>query len=312
MWGAARVGKMCNIPVVWQCNDPIYKWEDGRSKGKSALGENVSRFFRNLSIHVEKYFSRNLTGTMVLDHRVQEILAERYDLSSQVVRGGVQPTRFQVNREMEHRNVKRAIYGIPEHATVILCVSLLAWWRRVEDLVQAFSHLRNEDAWLVLAAPGGDREVRESVEQAIACAPNRVRIIWRREPFKNENELLDLYALSDILAFPNVQQTWGLTPLEAGAAGLALVVSRGAGVSEVLTHEEDALLFEGGNVGQMGKQLERLVNSPALRARLGAAVQEKIRTQLSTSSYAEEALGILQNAVTYRSSNATMRPKVFE
>jgi UDP-glucose:(heptosyl)LPS alpha-1,3-glucosyltransferase len=52
------------------------------------------------------------------------------------------------------------------------------------------------------------------------------------------------YAAADAYAGPSREDAFGLPPLEAMACGLPVIVSRNAGVSEVVTHAEDGLILE--------------------------------------------------------------------
>jgi glycosyltransferase involved in cell wall biosynthesis len=58
------------------------------------------------------------------------------------------------------------------------------------------------------------------------------------------------------------------------AMGKAIVASRLGQIGEVLSHEETALLVEPGNVNELAAAIVRLVESDALRARLGPAARE--------------------------------------
>ena len=57
------------------------------------------------------------------------------------------------------------------------------------------------------------------------------------------------------------------------AAGRAVVVSDGGGVSELIKPEHDALTHHPGDAQELLRQLQRLVADPALRRRLGEAAR---------------------------------------
>ena len=58
------------------------------------------------------------------------------------------------------------------------------------------------------------------------------------------------------------------------AMGKAIVASRLGQIGEVLSHEETALLVEPGNVNELAAAIGRLVESDALRERLGPAARD--------------------------------------
>jgi D-inositol-3-phosphate glycosyltransferase len=80
-----------------------------------------------------------------------------------------------------------------------------------------------------------------------------------------DQEVRDFYAACDAFLFPNDQQTWGLAVLEAMACGCPVLVSRGAGVHEVLTDRVDAILFPPRDPETLAGRIEELIKQPGLR-----------------------------------------------
>lgn len=60
--------------------------------------------------------------------------------------------------------------------------------------------------------------------------------------------------------------------LEAHAAGVPTVVTNLGGMSELVTHEQNGLLFELGSAADLARQLARLIDEPDLLARLRAGI----------------------------------------
>ena len=57
-------------------------------------------------------------------------------------------------------------------------------------------------------------------------------------------EIIDYYAAADILVAPSREDAFSMPPLEAMACGIPTVVSRRAGVSELLEHERNSLIWK--------------------------------------------------------------------
>lgn len=81
----------------------------------------------------------------------------------------------------------------------------------------------------------------------------------------------------DIQIFPSHQEGTPNTLYEAMLAGLPAVASTADGQGEILEHDKTALLFEPGDHATMARHLIRLLDDPALRARLSDAARSRIR-----------------------------------
>jgi UDP-glucose:(heptosyl)LPS alpha-1,3-glucosyltransferase len=89
--------------------------------------------------------------------------------------------------------------------------------------------------------------------------------------FDKTSEIASVYASADCFVLPTRYDTFSLATLEAMASGLPVIVSRAAGITELLTSEHDSLLLQQpDDVDAIAKQLLRLVQDKELCARLGA------------------------------------------
>lgn len=276
-WAAAEVGRKHRLPVVWQCNDPLLRWD------RPAWS---ARPLREALVHVDRLRVRSVNYATVLDTRVAKAVAERYKFQPIVVRSGVDIARF---RHLPAQTAARRALGLPEDERVALVLTLLnSPHRRVEDAIA--SHARGPaDVRLLLAAPAPDLSGYAGiVAKAIEASPARERITWLRQPLRGETALQELYAASDALIFPNMQQTWGLAAIEAAAAGLPVVISDGAGASEVLCDGDTAVIFRGGDVDDLTKRMETLWADDAARRALGARARAAVQATFSWRRYATD------------------------
>ncbi|MCS6770654.1 MAG: glycosyltransferase [Kiritimatiellae bacterium] len=81
----------------------------------------------------------------------------------------------------------------------------------------------------------------------------------------------------DVQVFPSHREGTPNTLYEAMLAGVPAVASTADGQGEILEHEKTALLFAPGDSAMMARHIIRLLEDPALRARLGEAARERIR-----------------------------------
>ncbi len=169
----------------------------------------------------------------------------------------------------------------------------LAWWRRPEDLaprtggpVEFVSvtrlQKRKRARWLVKAfaaavahlPPGaarltivGDGDEMAAIAAIIRRAgmEDRIRLAGRetREAIRERLHRADVFLLASRL------EAFGFAALVARAAGLPVVTMAQSGARDFLRDGEDAILA--GDDGELAAAIRRLVEEPALGARLGAA-----------------------------------------
>jgi len=86
--------------------------------------------------------------------------------------------------------------------------------------------------------------------------------------FKRGVELSEVYASADCFAFPSATETFGNVVLEAMASGLPVVAVAGGGVTDFLTHNNNALLCSPENQAAFAKNLVSVMENQNLRLRL--------------------------------------------
>ena len=83
-----------------------------------------------------------------------------------------------------------------------------------------------------------------------------------------------MYALADIYVMPSVSEPFGISPLEAMALDVPVIVSRQSGVSEVLVN---ALKVDFWDVQEIANKILALLRYPALREQLSSEGREEVR-----------------------------------
>lgn len=83
----------------------------------------------------------------------------------------------------------------------------------------------------------------------------------------------DVFASMDVLVVPSLWYDFPLIIYEAFATKTPVIATNLGGMAEAITHEVNGLLFELGDVGDLARQLERVVNEPGLLENLEAGVQ---------------------------------------
>src|SRR5207253_2849185 len=111
-----------------------------------------------------------------------------------------------------------------------------------------------------------------------------------------DEEIRDFYCACDAFLFPNEQQTWGLAVLEAMACGCPVLVSQGAAVHEVLTDNENAILFPARTPKVLAHKVEQLATQPQLRQKIAQAGMALARSNYNWERFAEQIAQVCREA----------------
>ena len=176
-------------------------------------------------------------------------------------------------------------------------IAVVAMMRRGDKLAsyrllaQALARLANSD-WQLLVV--GDGPARGEVERAFAAlaAEGRERRI-RFAGAVAEGELPALLAGCNLLAWPAINEAYGMALLEAQAAGLPVVAGRTGGVPALIDHGETGLLSEPGDTAALAANLASLLADPAQCERLSRGALAKIASDHSLEQAAVSLKRIL-------------------
>jgi glycosyltransferase involved in cell wall biosynthesis len=171
--------------------------------------------------------------------------------------------------------VRRAL-DIPDGALVIGFVGQIGGHKGVDTLVRAMRWVwaSERDVWLLIA--GARTDFLAIVEKEIAkLNPGRRRRVRLLLDFPSR-EKADLLAALDVFASPSGYESFGLTFVEAWAAGLPVVGCDAGAIVSVVDHGTNGLLVPYGSHHALAGALIELVRDPILRSSLAEAGRRKI------------------------------------
>lgn len=166
--------------------------------------------------------------------------------------------------------------------------------KRVSDLLMACEHLSPQPTIVVI----GDGSEAGPLKALAARLGLGASVQWLGAiPPERVGGFL---AQSDCLVLTSAAEGRPNAVLEAMAAGLAVVTTRLPGVCDLVTHGEDALLFECGDVASLTAHLARLTADAALAMSLGFAARATIRRRGLTWGACGENYAALYRRLTAR------------
>ncbi len=156
----------------------------------------------------------------------------------------------------------------------VLFVGRLAPYKGVDHLIQAVGRLRQEGGRGVELTVAGEGEpgARASLERLAKGAG----IVSFTGPL-GDPELKALYDASGALALPSNAESFGIVLLEAMSRGLPVIAARAGGMPALVTHRQNGLLVDYGDVGGLAGAIRELSADRELWERLSRAGIETAR-----------------------------------
>ncbi len=142
------------------------------------------------------------------------------------------------------------------HFTII-CISRLVGYKRIDDLIKAFSIVfkKGYDIRLIIIGSGPE-------EAKLKKTPADLKISNKVGFLKNlkRQDLIKYMEESHLFCLPSAVEGFGIATIEAAAAGLPYVVSDIEVFREITKNGRGGLLFELGNIGELAKGIEKFVS----------------------------------------------------
>lgn len=189
----------------------------------------------------------------------------------------------------EGRRIARERFGIP--ARFVLYVGQFDPRKNMDGLLAAFARAADDDAELRLVIAGElgrlSSHLRDALERTRAP---RERVVITG--FVDDPTLAALYSGAECLVHAALLEGFGLTPLEALAAGTPVVGYRAGAVEEVVG--DAGLLVDPSDGDALGEALCSLLGSDALAAELRARTRARA-TLFSWDRAADETLALYRS-----------------
>ena len=158
-------------------------------------------------------------------------------------------------------------FDIPRDSLVFGLIGRIEHTKGQDIAVQAFIRAAIPGSHLVLCGSIAFADYFDSLMKIAAEAGMTESITYI--PFTdNIPELVNCF---DISLMPSQKEAFGLVLVEAMAAGLPVIASDSGGVSELINHNVDGLLFRFPDIVELSDLMTKLAEDPELRNTLGRA-----------------------------------------
>ncbi|TQR19756.1 N-acetyl-alpha-D-glucosaminyl L-malate synthase BshA [Psychrobacillus vulpis] len=176
----------------------------------------------------------------------------------------------------------KEIFGIEPHEKVIIHVSNFRKVKRVPDIIKSFELIRQEvPAKLLLVGDGPEKHpVMEYVKDK--CIEKDVLFLGKQD------NLSELYAISDLMLLLSQKESFGLVLLEAMACEVPCIGTNVGGIPEVISHGENGYLVELGDIEKVAEYGVKILQDPILHKQISETALRIVQEQFSSSKIVEQ------------------------
>jgi starch synthase len=200
--------------------------------------------------------------------------------------------------------------GVDLTRPFVLFVGRITRQKGIAYLLAAVPHLPADVQIVLLAGQPDTPELAHLVESRVAeFRERRGGIFWVPEMLPRQ-EVIQFYSHATVFCCPSIYEPFGLINLEAMACECPVVASDVGGIPEVVVDGETGLLVHveidpergepvdpDGYAQDLARAIRRIIEDPALRARLGRNGRQRVEQLFSWSAVAERTLALYRSLV---------------
>ncbi|MED4532164.1 N-acetyl-alpha-D-glucosaminyl L-malate synthase BshA [Metabacillus fastidiosus] len=173
-------------------------------------------------------------------------------------------------------------FGIKEDEKVIIHVSNFRKVKRVHDVVHAFHLINKEiDAKLLLV---GDGPEMTSVSKLVRDLNLEKQVLF----LGKQDNLDELYSMSDLKLLLSEKESFGLVLLEAMACGVPCIGTNAEGIPEVIVEGETGYLCEVGDIQAIADRAIQLLSNDVLHKQMSEKAIQVAKEVFHTGTIVSE------------------------
>lgn len=200
------------------------------------------------------------------------------------VYNGIDMRRF----DAPDRHALQRLLGLPSETPVVFASGRAMPYKGIPVLIRAAGLLRATHPDAHFAYAGDGPALATFRAEAASLGLEQFHFLGRRP------DTAALVASATVAAVPSVwAEAFGLTVVEAMAAGVPVVASAVGGIPELITQDQTGALVPPGDQEALARTLDELLTDAPRRARLARRAQEEARRRFSIERVADELAAVL-------------------
>ncbi len=273
-----------------------------QTKEKYSAKENGKDIFDKRFL-LEKELANKADTIISLSKSEKQSLKEKYDILPEkvkVISGGVNLKKFSPIPRLEARKK----VSLNENEFIILFTGRLEWRKGIGALIHAASLLKEDIPNLKVIIVGGKIFGRQ---KNIDDFKEYQRLLGLAKDFKVENiisfvgcmdheRLPFFYSAADIFVVPSYYEPFGLVTVESMACKTPVIASDVDGLSNIIEHEKNGLLFEPRNSKDLKEKIKKIYQSKELTNEIIKNAYRDVIEKYSWNKIAEK-IGNIYNSL---------------
>jgi glycosyltransferase involved in cell wall biosynthesis len=283
-WIAVIVGLFKKIPVVWSSYGPTRRFgvkEIARVGFVDWLGWSFASSF------IDRILVKRVHAIHVPSEKSRRSIRGRYNCDSTVIPLGVdEPFYSDGNGDRIKRRMKL------KDKYVLLCVGKLHPQENQIICLEALKIVLESipNSFLIVAGSGPMTKRLQRTAKDLNIEQH-IKFLGHVPSW----EVRDLYKACSIHLYPPVDESWGLTPIEALCARCISVVSNDCGVAEVIEREGIGVVCEPISEAFAKKILE-IQKTPDIYQEMSIVGHQYVSDHLRWKNYSQAVLEVMENA----------------
>ncbi|MCX7956695.1 MAG: glycosyltransferase family 4 protein [Endomicrobia bacterium] len=284
------------IPIIFRMpgtalRDAISQLRQISIKSKLAFFKNIYNYFRD-----KKWF-KYVDSFIVCSNEIKENLVRYYKIVPEkvfVVYNGVYSTKF-FPYNGGSKKILYSKYKIGGEEKIILTVSRLKKEKGIHLLLHAFSKIVNcfDNLKLFVVGRGPYKKSLEKLMMKLKLS-DKVKFL----DFIPNELLPEIYNLADVFVLPTLaKEGLPFVIIEAMACGVPVVATKIGGIPEIISHYENGLLVEPGNIPELTDAIIQLLRDSLLKEKFIHNGLQIVREKFTEDMMVKETIEVLKKYV---------------
>lgn len=269
-------------------NFPLILTVHGPTSREAVMSKKSGQLYSKYLIENERQAFNNADHIIAVDTGQKNIVIEDF---------GVSPDKISVILNSVDVEVFKPKKVLKSDKEVFLVPRRLVAKNGVDIAIKAFENLKNYECELWIAGDGPEKEKLEQMVYDLHLEDD-VKFLGTVET----EEMVDLINQSTGVIIPSVPvngvvEASSISALEGMSVGKPVIASNIGGLSELISHEENGLLFKSGESNELAKLVQRIIEDSLLREKLSQMSRKVVINQYSSEIWAKKKIKIYEQVL---------------